>query len=180
MKSLVILIDRAAGRLAAFIDWFGIAFLTISAAVAFTSVVMRYGFGESDQMVEEISRYSILFACFLLVGPALFRGQHIAVDVLSKALPAKTHRYWEFAQRVIFLLVVSVLFWSGLIWVSDQYKYGLTIFGSSTPAWIPAISVPLGMGVAVLFGISEVITSLYVAIIGKPLKERQIDPVSTN
>jgi len=180
MESLVTAIDRGAGRLAAFIDWFGIAFLVLSAAVAFASVVLRYGFGESDQMIEEISRYSILFACFLLVGPALFRGQHIAVDVLSNTLPAKTHRYWEFAQRAIFLLVVAVLFWSGVIWVSDQYRYGLTIFGSSTPAWIPAISVPLGMGVAVLFGISEVITSLYVAITGKPLKECPNDPVSTN
>ena len=178
MKILVNAIDRGAGRLAVLIDWLGISLLVLSAAVAFASVIFRYGFGESDQMIESISRYSVLFACFLLVGPALFRKQHIAVDVLSNTLPLKAHRYWEVLQRVIFLLVVVVLFWSGLVWVSDQYRFGLTIFGSSTPAWIPAISVPLGMGVAVLFGIGEVITSLYVAATGNSLDDRPNNSVS--
>jgi len=180
MKSMIMTLDRGAGRLAKLIDWISITFLVISASVAFISVVLRYGFGQSDQMIEEIARYSVLFSCFLLVGPALFRGQHIAVDILSNTLPAGVHRYWEFAQRLIFLVIVALLFWSGVIWVADQYEYGLTIFGSSTPAWIPAISVPLGMGVAALFGIIESITSLYVAITGKPLKERLDAPVSTN
>lgn len=180
MKSLVNAIDRGAGRLAALIDWLGIALLVLSAAVAFASVIFRYGFGESDQMIESISRYAVLFACFLLVGPALFRKQHIAVDVLSNMLPVKAHRYWEFVQRVVFLLVVVVIFWSGVVWVSDQYRFGLMIFGSDTPAWIPAMSVPLGMGVAVLFGISEVITSLYVAATGNALDARPNDPVSPN
>ena len=180
MKSLAIKIDRIAGRLTVIIDWVGIALLIVSAIVAFASVIFRYGFGESDQLIEAISRYTVLYACFLLVGPALFRKQHIAVDVLSNALPEKTHRYWELLQRVVFLVVVCVLFWSGIVWVSDQYRFGLTIFGSSTPAWIPATSVPLGMGVAVLFGISEVITSLYVAVTGNSVNERPNDPVSTN
>jgi len=180
MKSMIMALDRWAERLARLIDGICITFLIVSASVAFISVILRYGFGQSHQMIEETARYSILFSCFLLVGPALFRGQHIAVDVLSNTLPAGIHRYWEFGQRLVFLLIVSVLFWSGVIWASDQHQYGLTIFGSSTPAWIPAISVPLGMGIAVLFGIGEAITSLYVAITGKPLKKRPDAPVSTN
>jgi len=180
MESMIMALDRGAGRLAKLIDWVCITFLIISASVAFISVVLRYGFGESEQMIEEIARYSILFSCFLLVGPALFRRQHIAVDVVSNMLPAKVHLYWEFGQRLVFLVVVAMLFWSGVIWVSDQYRYGMTIFGSSTPAWIPAISVPLGMSIAVLFGISESITSLYAAITGKPLKASPDAPVSIN
>lgn len=178
MTPFIAALDRSAVRLAAGIDWIAIALLVVSAAVAFLSVVLRYGFGQSDQLLEEISRYTVLYACFLLVGPCMLRRQHISVDVISASLSPAVQRLWNVFLRLVFLAVVVVVFWSGLVWVLDQYRYGLTIFGSTMPAWLPAVSVPLGMGVAVVFGLVEVAVTVSAAVTGEADAQRSLPPTS--
>lgn len=157
LSSLVAAVNRAASRLAWLIDGFGIAMLVTSAGITFVSVIMRYGFGQSDQLMEEIARYTILYACFMYIGPCLLRGQHIAVDVISARMPAQVKRVWLFALNVLFLVVVVFVFRAGWIWVSDLYGYQMTVLGGTMPAWLPSLAVPVGMGFAVLFGIAEVL-----------------------
>ncbi|PZP94638.1 MAG: hypothetical protein DI587_25170 [Variovorax paradoxus] len=157
LASLATAANRAASRLASLIDAFGIAMLVASAGITFVSVIMRYGFGKSDQLMEEIARYSILYACFMYVGPCLLRNQHIAVDVISARMPAQLKRVWQFALNVLFLVVVVFVFRAGWVWVSDLYGYKMTVLGGTMPAWLPSMAVPIGMGVAVLFGIAEVL-----------------------
>lgn len=157
LSSLVTALNRAATRLAWLIDGFGVAMLVTSAGITFVSVVMRYGFGKSDQLMEEIARYTILYACFMYVGPCLLRSQHIAVDVFSARMSAQVKRVWQFALNVLFLVVVVFIFRAGWIWVSDLYGYQMTVMGGTMPAWLPSMAVPVGMGFAVLFGIAEVL-----------------------
>jgi TRAP-type C4-dicarboxylate transport system permease small subunit len=85
------------------------------------------------------------------------RGQHIAVDVISSRFAPQARRVWQFAVGVLFLVIVSCVFAAGWIWISDLYQSGMTVIGGTMPAWLPSLSVPLGMGLAVLFGLSEVL-----------------------
>lgn len=147
----------AATALGRLIDGFGILMLSMSAGITFVAVVMRYGFGQSDQLMEEIARYTIVYGCLAYVGPCQARHQHIAVDVISNRMPPRVKRVWRFLLGVLFLVVVAFVFSSGWLWVADLYEYKMTVLGGTMPAWIPSLSVPIGMGLAVLFGISEVL-----------------------
>jgi C4-dicarboxylate transporter DctQ subunit len=157
LKALTAAAGRASAALGRFIDGFGILMLAISAGITFVAVVMRYGFGKSDQLAEEIARYTIVYACLMYVGPLQMRGQHIAVDVISSRFPPPAKRAWQFAIGVLFLAIVSCVFAAGWIWVADLRQSGMTVIGGTMPAWVPSLSVPLGMGLAVLFGLSEVL-----------------------
>jgi C4-dicarboxylate transporter DctQ subunit len=167
LQKLTTAVNRGAARLAWLIDGFGIAMLVVSAGITFISVIMRYGFGKSDQLMEEIARYTIVYACFVYVGPCLMRGQHIAVDVISARMPAQLKRVWQFALNVLFLVVAVFVFRAGWIWVSDLYSYQMTVMGGTMPAWLPSMAVPVGMGIAVLFGIAEALRSA-LAVVSPP------------
>ena len=167
MKALIATAGRASAALGRLIDGFGILMIGISAGITFIAVVMRYGFGKSDQLLEEVARYTIVYACLMYVGPLQMRGQHIAVDVISSRFGPRAKRVWQFAVGALFLVIVSCVFAAGWIWVSDLHQSGMTVIGGTMPAWVPSLSVPLGMGVAVLFGASEVLR-LGLALIDPP------------
>jgi len=160
-------VTRASNALGRVIDGFGIAMLATSASITFVAVVMRYGFGYSEQVLEEIARYTIVYACLVYVGPLQARNQHIAVDVISSRMAPAVKRVWQFLLAVLFLVIVAVVFAAGWIWVRDLHAYGLTVLGGTMPAWIPSLSVPLGMGLAVLFGVAEVLR-LALAVVSPP------------
>jgi C4-dicarboxylate transporter DctQ subunit len=157
---LASVIDRVTDWLTKMVEWFGIAMIVGSASIAFVSVIMRYGFGASDQLIDEIARYTIIYACFLYAGSCLKSGQHIAVDIISGHLTPVVRRVRQLALSVLFLIVAVYLFLAGYAWVSDLMSYEMTTMGGTMPAYIPALSVPLGMGLAVLYGINEVLRSL--------------------
>lgn len=164
LETLTILVDRFVGRLGVLIDWFGVIMIVISAGLAFVSVVLRYGFGFSDQVIEEISRYTVVYACFLFVGPLLRKNEHIRVDVISAALSATINRLLHFVLALVFLLVAIIVFRSGWVWVTDLLHYQMTVIGGTMPAWLPSLSVPIGLGVAVVFGAGEVLRTLLALI----------------
>lgn len=165
-------IDRVTDQLTKVVEWFGIAMIVGSASTAFVSVIMRYGFGESNQLFEEIARYTIIYACFLYAGSCLKSGQHIAVDIISGYLTPVVLRVRQLALSVLFLIVAVYLFLSGYEWVSNLMSYGMTTMGGSMPAYIPALSVPLGMGLAVLYGINEVLRSLISVFVPEAVSAR--------
>lgn len=164
LEPLTIFADRAVGRLEALIDWFGIVMIVISAGLAFMSVVLRYGFGFSAQLIEEISRYTMVYACFLFVGPLLRKNGHIRVDVVSGLLTVAMNRLLQFVMALVFLLVAIIVFRSGWLWVADLHRYQMTVIGGTMPAWLPSLSVPVGLGMAVLFGAGEALRTLLALI----------------
>ncbi|MCW5656801.1 MAG: TRAP transporter small permease [Burkholderiaceae bacterium] len=149
--------NRASAALARVIDGFGIAMLSISAGITFLTVIMRYGFGYSEQILEEIARYTVVYACLVYVGPLQARHQHIAVDVISSRFAPSAKRAWQFLLGVLFLAITAIVFASGWLWVRDLHGYNMMVIGGTMPAWIPSLSVPLGMGLAVLFALAEVL-----------------------
>jgi TRAP-type C4-dicarboxylate transport system permease small subunit len=74
--------------------------MLIIVIVMAVQVLMRYVFNASLIWAEELCRYLMVVITFLLVGLAFQRGELVAVDLLTKALPNRA--------RVILKLVVSV------------------------------------------------------------------------
>ncbi len=180
LEPLTILVDRVAGRLGTLIDWFGIFMIVISAGLAFVSVVLRYGIGFSDQIIEEISRYTVVYACFLYVGPLLRKHEHISVDVVSHVLPASLNRFLALGKALLFLVIAVIVFRSGWVWVADLHRYQITVIGGTMPAWLPSLSVPVGLGLAVLFGVGETLRSLLALVSPTATAARPVLPDNLN
>ena len=76
-------------------------------------VFFRYVIGEPLGWTEEFMRYSLVWTVFLASGAALWRGEHMTIDVLGAFLPSRYRRI----QYVVVLLCISVfcfiLVWKG-------------------------------------------------------------------
>jgi TRAP-type C4-dicarboxylate transport system permease small subunit len=81
----------------------GISMLIIVVVIA-TQVVMRYVFNASLIWAEELCRYVLIWMTFLLIGVAFHRGELVAVELVSGALPPR----WRFALKVAATIPVVV------------------------------------------------------------------------
>ncbi|MCX7139897.1 MAG: TRAP transporter small permease [Proteobacteria bacterium] len=88
--------------------------LAVMATLVFINVVSRYVFNHSFSWVEELTRYMMIWLCFIGAGITLRYGGHIAVDNLQDALPAKGARLLRGLIACIVIGFLGVLVWIGI------------------------------------------------------------------
>ena len=103
----------------------------------------------------EISEY-VLYLITMLTAPWLLRqGQHIRVDILLRALPARTGWYCEWATDVIALVCCIMMVAYGAQATYASYSsHALTIKTLVTPEWWWLAPLPVAfllLGTEVLF-----------------------------
>jgi len=96
--------------------WVLIVALAVMAALVFANVVSRYLFNYSFSWVEELTRYMMIWVCFLGSGLVLRYGGHIAVDVLQDVLPRAAAR--ALRAFIVGILAVTLVF---LVWLGREY-----------------------------------------------------------
>jgi TRAP-type C4-dicarboxylate transport system permease small subunit len=65
---------------------------------------MRYVFNASLIWAEELCRYLLVWMTFLLIGVALHRGELVAVELVSGALPPR----WRFLLKLLVTIPIVV------------------------------------------------------------------------
>ena len=116
--------------------------LAASCMLVFANVVMRYGFGQSFAWAEEISRYLVVWLCFLASGLALRQGAHIAVETLPDALPGPAARLVRLLVVLLVALFLALLAWWG-------WEYAMFAWTQRSPvlrlsAGMVYLAVPVG------------------------------------
>lgn len=134
--------------------------LLASVGLAFAAVIMRYVFNFSLEWIEEGARYLALFAAFLVAGPVLRNGGHVALDLLTTGLSDTARQVHRLAVGVIALAVGAAIFAWGLRLVLDTLEYGLMTGSLQFPQWLPYSIVPLGMAILALFSLAEILAAL--------------------
>jgi TRAP-type transport system small permease protein len=96
--------------------WALVLLMGVMAALVIVNVIARYGFSYSSTWVEEVSRYLMIWASFLGLGPALRVGGHIAIESLPNALPPA-------AARLLRALLVAIMAASlvAMTWLGVEY-----------------------------------------------------------
>lgn len=128
--------------------WALVLLLGVMSVLVIANVIARYVFSFSFTWVEEVSRYLMIWAAFLGLGPALRVGGHIAVESLPNALPpAGAH-----ALRWLLVLVIAAclvaMTWLGL-------EYALFAWEQESPVlnWslgMIYLAIPVGSALALL------------------------------
>ena len=128
-----------------------------SALLAFASVVLRYLFGSSYGIVEELCRFSIVYAVLLYFGPLITRNAHLAMTVLTDLLPPRAHRWFDLVLSVLMAMLLAALLLAAWDWEAGLYAMGLATMSGEMKAWIPSAALPAGMALALLFTLFRVV-----------------------
>jgi TRAP-type C4-dicarboxylate transport system permease small subunit len=111
--------------------------------VTFDVIARNTGLG-SFPWVVEISEYSLPLATFLAAPWLLYRNEHVRIDMLLTALPARVARQVDRLADLIGLAVCAVFVWYGLKVIADSAKLGSLVIKTLVfPEWWLFVPVPL-------------------------------------
>lgn len=108
----------------------------------FFQVFFRYVVVSPLGWTEEAMRYSIVWTTFLVAGAALFRGEHMIIDVFGEIFPAKLRRI----QNIVVLFCISAFCLILVVFGWPQAIRNLKQFSPSAqiPMIVPYMSVVVG------------------------------------
>jgi TRAP-type C4-dicarboxylate transport system permease small subunit len=82
--------------------------------------------------VLEVSEYTLPFATFIAAPWILHRNQHVRLDVLLTALPARTARWLERVVDAIGLAISLLLLWYGFAALADSFRQDSLVIKAMT------------------------------------------------
>lgn len=108
-------------------------------AVCFTVVVQRYVFATSFVWMQDLYVWLNGVMFMAVAGYALFRNDHVRVDIFYRAATAERRALVDLIGVVVFLLPFTwVVAWYGWEFVARSWRYGE---GSVNPGGMPALYV---------------------------------------
>ena len=108
--------------------WLSAIAVALIAVVVLAQVFCRYVLNNSLSWAEDVSLMLMVSSAFLVMPYALREGQHIAVEIILEALPARL-------RALVSLLIDLAIFvlTTYAIWVSWRFAISTTMMASSVP-----------------------------------------------
>lgn len=149
------LIDEANRRISQIACWL----VLISCLVSAGNALVRYGINYSSNAWLEIQWY--MFAAMFMLGASytLAKNEHVRVDIFYARLSTRGQIWVDLLGGLLFLLPAAGI----LTWLSWPVFYNVWVSGEMSSSagglirWPVKIFLPLGFGLLMLQGISEVI-----------------------
>ncbi|WP_346206868.1 TRAP transporter small permease subunit [Caldifermentibacillus hisashii] len=139
----------------------GITFLILSTIFAFINVVLRYGFGISYAIIEELCRYFIIYGSFAYIGPLIKMNEHIKMDMLSNVLKGKSRHLNYLIINIIQFSAFAFLCYTGALWVNFMYSMHLMTSSGYMLMVIPTIALPIGMLLGCIYSLLEIVKGIF-------------------
>ncbi|MFB3816848.1 MAG: TRAP transporter small permease [Candidatus Methylomirabilales bacterium] len=96
-----------------------LAAMTVLVAV---EVVLRYGFGKSLYVTEELSRYLMVWVVFLASGLAIRDNAHISIEILANRFRGRARAWYDLAALLFFLAFLAFLVLEGVVALTFQME----------------------------------------------------------
>jgi TRAP-type C4-dicarboxylate transport system permease small subunit len=139
---VLLLVSRAAKILSRLTEDLSGLLLGAIVVVNVLQVVFRYLIGAPLGWTEEVMRYSVVWLTFLAATAALYRGEHMVIDVLGPVLPDRL-------QRLVYVVVLLCI--GAFCWTLVAEGLPLAIRNASQtspsariPMIVPYVSVAVG------------------------------------
>lgn len=171
-NALALTIRRFETRLNALLSRLTQSLLWASAGLAFVSVVLRYLFGSSHAIVEELCRFSIVYAVLLSFGPLITRNGHLAMTVLSDLMPQRMLRRVDLVLSILLAILLAWLLRAAWAWEAGIYSMNLATMSGEMKAWIPSAALPVGTALALIYALFRIVYR----IAGLPVGPQETDP----
>jgi TRAP-type C4-dicarboxylate transport system permease small subunit len=96
-------------------------FSSLMATVIFAEVIMRYGFGSSIFIADELSRLAFVWTGFLATSLGLRAGVHVSVGLIVDPLPARLRRPILFISQLSVFGFLMVILSAGIAVLPYQW-----------------------------------------------------------
>jgi len=149
--------------------------------LVFANVVLRYLFGVSLPWVEEVTRYTMIWICYLGAGLALRAGTHVAVEVVQEALPKPLATAVRSCIALAILAFVGSLAWYGVAYAQFAIRQTSPVLGLSLG--MIYLAVPIGctlLGLHLLIGLRRYVLKDFDLPAGAAESDPEILTLSTH
>ncbi len=116
-------------------------------------VVMRYGFGFTPFLTEEIGRYALVWSVLAGSAIAVRHGNHIRVAFIADLLPPRARRAWSLFLHLVTLVLFAVLVVTGID--ATSFAHGQASIGMQIPLSYPYAAIPIFFAVSLVFGVAR-------------------------
>lgn len=154
-------IDSSTRYLDKALEYVALICLLISVIGAIINVILRYIFGMSFEIIEEICRYSIIYGVFAYIAPLIKRNEHLKMSILKDRLTGRIAKLNNLVISVFLFFAFIILFWSSIVWISSLISVGVMTVSGSMLMFIPALSIPIGMFLGALYSLVQIVSDFY-------------------
>jgi len=155
LLSLSRFIDEMNRRLGQIATWT----VLISAVISAGNAMIRYSLDMSSNAWLEIQWY--LFAAMFMLGASytLAKNEHVRVDIIYGRLSTRAQIWIDLLGGILFLMpAVLIMTWlSWPVFMESYVRHEISTNAGGLIRWPVKIFLPLGFGLLVLQGISEII-----------------------
>lgn len=146
------LLSQISGVLAA-------ALILVSILVVCQMIFVRAVLGQSAIWQTEFVTFSLIASTFLAAPYLVLTRGHVNVDLLPLAASPRARRPLYYVASAIGLGFCLILFWNTLDWWHEVWESGQRTSSMwRARLWIPYLSAPVGMGLACLQYVAEILT----------------------
>lgn len=126
----------------------------------FLSVILRYCFNLSFQWTEEIARYLHIWVVLLMLGPLIWTGGHITMDLVLQKMKGPGRKLVRIFGELCTTALALYTFFYSTIYVGKLMKTGVRTFSSKFEMWMPTMGVPIGFFFGALFCIALLVREI--------------------
>jgi TRAP-type C4-dicarboxylate transport system permease small subunit len=142
----------------------GVIALSASASLLFAGVILRYFWGTTVDIIEELSANLVVWAVMFLGGPTFKLGSHVAMDFLAEKLKGKVRVFHQIFINIVLLMMCGLLVWKGIEVVQLVFQSGRTTISGELSLWYMMIPVPMGAFIFCFYLICEIAKNVCVFI----------------
>jgi TRAP-type C4-dicarboxylate transport system permease small subunit len=144
------MIARALDRLVTAIRWLLAAAFVLAVALNFANVIGRYVFGRSMLGADEIQIYIMVAMTFLGAAVVSWRGEHLRMNVIARALPGAMQAALHAAEVVLAVALAGFVAVQSSHYAAQMLALDRMSDNAGIPLWIPHGSVALGFALIAL------------------------------
>lgn len=95
-------VSTAAARAGEWLEWAGAGALALLVALTVADVAGRYLFNAPVAGATELTEFGVALVVFAALPAVTWRGQHVAVDIMDRFVPARARRWRAAAVAALF------------------------------------------------------------------------------
>jgi TRAP-type C4-dicarboxylate transport system permease small subunit len=144
-------IERLENGVETVIKWVVVTLLALLCLNVFVQVILRYIFLYSSRWTLEISRYMMIWAVLLAVGPALKRGFLVGIDMFVERLQARTRLWITCLLRVLMGVLAGTILVQAVKLVQSQIEMDQMSPALEMPMAYMSMALPVGFTLFIFF-----------------------------
>lgn len=124
--------------------------LLAAIALNFANVLGRYVLGRTITGADEMQTYALVWIAFLGAGIVAWRGEHLRMDVLSRAWPEPVQRALRVLEALLVVLLAGFALVQSVRYAASMLRLEAASPMAQIPMWLPHSGVALGLALLVL------------------------------